>query len=205
MVPSGAMDCYLLAGGSSRRMGRSKLELPFAGSTFLDRVLAASRAAFDRVLAVQRAGGEAIRDVETIYESEHEERAPVFGVARALADARGRCFILAIDYPLITAELLRDLRARFEASAAPMLVPMARGRAQMLCAGYAPELAPRIAARIAAGRYDLRGLIDEAGAEIIAEPEWRAHHRGEPLLNVNTIEELQEAEAYERQGFLASR
>ena len=199
------MDCYLLAGGSSRRMGRSKLDLPFAGSTFLDRILAASRAAFERVVAVQRAGGEAIRGVETIYESEHDERAPVFGVARALADARGRCFILAIDYPLLTAELLRELRDRFERSPAPMFVPMARGRAQLLCAGYSPELAPRIAARIAAGRYDLRGLLDEAGAEILAEDDWRERHGGEPLLNVNTQEELEEAEAYERQGFLASR
>lgn len=199
------MDCYLLAGGSSRRMGRPKAELPFAGSTFLDRVLAASRAAFERVVAVQRAEGEAIRGVATIYESAHAERAPVFGVARALADARGRCFILAIDYPLLTAALLRELRDRFERSPAPMLVPMARGRAQMLCAGYSPELAPLLEARIAARRYDLRGLLDEAGAEIVADYDWRARHAGEPLLNVNTKEELEEAEAYERQGFLASR
>jgi molybdopterin-guanine dinucleotide biosynthesis protein A len=199
------MDCYLLAGGSSRRMGRSKLDLPFGGSTFLARVLAASRAAFERVVAVQRARGEAIAGVETIYETEHEECAPVFGVARALADARGRCFVLAIDYPLITAALLSELRDRFAASSSPMLVPMARGRAQVLCAGYSRTLAPVIDARLAAGRYDLRGLIDEAAAEIIAEDDWRRRHPGEPLLNVNTIEDLEEAEAYERQGFLASR
>lgn len=186
-------------------MGRSKLDLPFAGSTFLERIAAAARGAFDRVLAVQRAGAEPVRGIETIFEEEHEERAPVFGVARALADARERCFILAIDYPLLTAELLRDLRERFERSPAPMLVPIAQGRPQLLCAGYAPELAPRVAARIAAGRYDLRGLLDEAGAEMIAEDEWRARHRGEPLLNVNTTRELEEAERHERQGFLASR
>jgi molybdopterin-guanine dinucleotide biosynthesis protein A len=86
-----------------------------------------------------------------------------------------------------------------------MLVPIANGRTQLLCAGYSPELAPRLAARIAAGRYDLRGLLDEAGAEIIAESDWRARHGGEPLLNVNTTEELEEAERHERQGFLASR
>jgi len=198
------MDCYLLAGGSSRRMGRSKLELPFGGSTFLDLVLAAACPAFERVVAVQRAGGAAVRGVETIFESDHEERAPIFGVQRALAETRERCFILAIDYPLITAAVLRDLRERFERSTAPMLVPMARGRAQMLCGGYSRELAPRIDARIASGRYDLRGLIDAAGGEIIAEAEWRAIHGGEPLLNVNTPGELEEAEAYERQGFLAS-
>lgn len=186
-------------------MGRSKLDLPFAGSTFLDRITAAARAAFDRVVAVQRAGGDPVRGVDTLFEDEHEERAPIFGVARALADATERCFILAIDYPLMTPELLRDLRERFERSSAPMLVPIAHDRPQLLCAGYAPELAPRLAARIAAGRYDLRGLLDEAGAEIIPETDWRKRHRGEPLLNVNTTRDLEEAERHERQGFLASR
>ncbi|PYQ50790.1 MAG: hypothetical protein DMF59_09885 [Acidobacteria bacterium] len=54
------MNCYLLVGGRSSRMGRSKIDIPFAGSTFLDRVAAAAKPAFDRVIAVQRAGGEGV-------------------------------------------------------------------------------------------------------------------------------------------------
>ena len=35
------MKAYILVGGASKRMGKPKLNLPFAGSTFLDRVSAA--------------------------------------------------------------------------------------------------------------------------------------------------------------------
>ena len=98
------MNCYILIGGRSRRMGRPKEEL------FLDRVASAAAEVFERVIAVQRNGG-AAASIETIYESPHDDQAPVFGVARALEHARERCFILAVDYPLITAAILRYLRA----------------------------------------------------------------------------------------------
>ncbi|MGZ4810627.1 MAG: molybdenum cofactor guanylyltransferase [Thermoanaerobaculia bacterium] len=189
------MNAYLLVGGSSRRMGRSKVDLPFGGSTFLRIVAAAAAPVFDRVIAVQRTGGEAIPDIPTLFESEHADAAPVFGVARALEDADGRCFVIAIDYPLLTADVLRFLRRRFEESHREMLVPMWRGRAQLLCGGYSSTILPIIRSRIESGRFDLRGLIDEAAAEIVGEEELRRQFGGEPLINVNTPAELEEAEA----------
>jgi len=55
--------------------------------------------------------------------------------------------------------------------------------------------------RLAAGRYDLRGVGERA--EIIDEAELRARFPGEPLLNVNTPEDLKKAmsfRAYRRNG-----
>lgn len=168
------MNCYILIGGSSSRMGQSKVAL------FLDRVAAAARGAFDAVFAVQREGGEPAPGVETIFEEPHAERAPVFGVQRALQHADGRCFILAVDYPYLTSALLRRLRARFEASGALLMAPRSHGKLQMLCAGYDAALLPRIEERIAEGRLDLRGLV----SEVIDE-------ESEELINVNTPEDLQ--------------
>ena len=165
-------------------MGQSKVPL------FLDRVVAAARPVFDRLFAVQRAGGEAV-SIETIYEDAHMDHAPAFGVARALEHAKGDCFILAVDYPLVTSEVLRYVEERFEKSAAPLVAPRWNDKLQMLCAGYSGSLAPRLAERLAAGRYDLRGLTDRV--EILEEGEMRARFAGEPLMNVNTPEELQEA------------
>jgi molybdopterin-guanine dinucleotide biosynthesis protein A len=139
-------------------------------------------------MAVQRHGG-AAAPIPTIYESSHDDQAPVFGVACALAHARARCFILAVDYPLITAPVLRHLRERFERSRALLVAPVWSGKTQMLCAGYAPELLARVEQRVAATRYDLRGLADGDEADIIAEEELRATFTGEPLMNVNTVEE----------------
>src|SRR5438477_329700 len=82
-----------------RRMGRSKTEL------FLDQVARVASAVFEEVMAVQRYGGTAA-SIATIYETPHDDQAPVFGVARALEHARERCFVLAVDYPLITTEIL---------------------------------------------------------------------------------------------------
>ncbi|MEK6374044.1 MAG: NTP transferase domain-containing protein [Acidobacteriota bacterium] len=170
------MNAYILIGGSSLRMGQSKVAM------FLDRVAAAARGAFDDVFAVQRAGGEGAGGVATIFESPHGQQAPVFGVARALAHANARCFILGVDYPLITAALLLRLRARFESSDALLMAPRSRGKLQMLCAGYDAALLPRIEQRIAEGRLDLRDLV----TEVVDEESYE-------LMNVNTPEEWEEA------------
>jgi molybdopterin-guanine dinucleotide biosynthesis protein A len=154
---------------------------------FLPRVVEAARGAFERVAVIGRDD-----------DPPHEDAAPVFGVLAALRQATERCFILAVDYPLITTEVLAYLRDRGG-------VPMWRGKAQVLCAVYAPRLARNIERRIGEGRLDLRGLIDEAGAEMIPESELRARFAGEPLMNVNTPQELQEAERIHGQRFLASR
>jgi molybdopterin-guanine dinucleotide biosynthesis protein A len=174
------MNCYILIGGRSRRMGRPKEEL------FLDRVASVASEVFETVIAVQRNGG-AAASIDTIYESPHDDQAPVFGVARALEHARARCFVLAVDYPLITAAILRYLRTRFDSSPALLLAPIWIGKTQMLCGGYDPELLPRIEQRIAAKRYDLRGLAAKSDAEILAEDELRSRFAGEPLMNVNTV------------------
>ncbi|MEA2162082.1 MAG: molybdenum cofactor guanylyltransferase [Thermoanaerobaculia bacterium] len=176
------MNSYILIGGKSRRMGRSKTEL------FFDRVSAVAQDVFEEVFAVQRYGGSPA-SLPTIFERPHDDQAPVFGVAAALEHARAKCFVLAVDYPLITAEILRYLRERFERSAAHFVAPVWSGKTQMLCAGWSPDLLPRMQERIAAKRYDLRGVAGDGDAEILAEDELRAQFADEPLMNVNTVEE----------------
>jgi molybdopterin-guanine dinucleotide biosynthesis protein A len=177
-------------------MGRSKIDLPFAGSTFLDLVVAAARPVFDEVVMVGRSESAAVgggAPLRVMIEPAHGEAVPVYGVMRALADTGGKAFIIAVDYPLITTEILRFLRLSFEKTAAPMLVPVWREKAQMLCAGYSASLLPVLERRVGSGRLDLRGLIEEAGAEMIVESVLRERFSGEPLMNVNTPEELEEA------------
>lgn len=167
-------------------MGRPKPEL------FLDRIVAAARPVSAKVVAVQRLAGEAA-PIATIYESAHEHDGPLFGIERALEDATSRCLIVAVDYPLVTTELLGYLAAA--APDSPMVVPIWRGRPQPLCAIYDPAILPLVRERIASGRLSLGGLIDEVPATMIAEETLRARFDGELLLNVNTPAELNEAEA----------
>ncbi len=146
-------------------MGQSKTAL------FFDRVAAAARPVFDAVIALDWVSG---------------EKAPIFGVARALRDANAACFILAVDYPLVTSDVLRFLRDRGG-------VPIWNGEPQLLCAVWNAALLPRIDERIAAGRFDLRGLHEQA---MIPEAELRQRFEGEPLMNVNTPADLEAAERW---------
>lgn len=176
-----AMRCYVLVGGRSRRMGQSKTAL------FLPRILAAAGPVFDAVLAVQRPDGERIGGVETIFETAHEGDGAIFGLAAALRHARASCFILAVDYPLLTADVLRFLAERGG-------IPIWDGEPQPLCARWDAALLPLVERRIAAGRFDLRSLLAKAALEMIPESDLRARFGGVPLRNVNTPAELEEAE-----------
>jgi molybdopterin-guanine dinucleotide biosynthesis protein A len=205
------VNAYVLVGGRSLRMSASKAEL------FLERIVTAARPVFDEVIAVDRprvilsrgddegppdsnasraigrrsfAVSAAQDDIRTILEEPHELEGAIFGVVRALRDARGKCFLLAVDYPLITTEVLEFLRDHEG-------IPEWNGRPQPLCAVWDAALLPRIEERIARGALDLRGAAE---TEIIAESELRSRFSGEPLLNVNTPEEWERA-----QRFLASR
>lgn len=172
------MNAYVLIGGRSRRMGASKTAL------FLERVVAVAAAVFGEVMAVQRADGDPATNIATIFEEEHEGDGAIFGVAAALRRADGDAFILAVDYPLITREVLEFLRDERR-------VPEWNGQPQPLCAVWSTAALARIEERIAARRYDLQPLIER---DIIAEGIMRSRFRGEPLMNVNTPEELEAAE-----------
>jgi molybdopterin-guanine dinucleotide biosynthesis protein A len=177
-------------------MGQPKPEVPFGDTTLLGRVVSAAGAAFEHVIAVQRPGGDAAA-IETIFEEPHEGEAPIFGVAAAIRHAEAKCFVIAVDYPLLTAVALRALRASFEASEAPALVPVWNGIPQVLCAGYSPALLPQIDAKLAARQYDLQSLAGAAERVEVSGETWRS---------VNTIEELQEVRRwYEQQRLLAFR
>lgn len=157
------MKCYILVGGRSRRFGRSKAD------AFLDRIVAAAKPVFDDVIAVQRPGGEAM-PIETIFEEPHDDDGPIFGIAAALRHANAPCFILAVDYPFITSDVLRALRDDGRVAAG-----------QPLCAVWDPARLPEIEARIASGRRDLHGLWEEGmiDASLL-----------HALKNVNTPEDL---------------
>lgn len=183
MVTSPSVNCYILTGGRSERMGRSKTDL------FLPRVVDAAAPLFDDVVAVQRKGDPSL-SIRTIHEGEHADAAPVFGLARALEDAAGQAFVMAVDYPLITTAALIELRRRFEVSGALISVPIWRGIPQPLCAGYRVEVLPLIRGRVSKGKLDLIGLMKDAAAATFP-------FDGRELMNVNTPDELAKAERVE--------
>jgi molybdopterin-guanine dinucleotide biosynthesis protein A len=188
------VNFYVLIGGRSSRMGEPKAGLRLGGRSFLERVRDAALPVFDEIVAVARPGGGdlPLTGMRIIFETPHREEGPVFGLIRALEDAGERAWVSAVDYPLLTPEILRSLSDRFVASGSLMLVPRWSNRMQMLCAGYSKAMLPIIRDRVAAERYDLRGVADPEWTTIVDESELRRSFAGEPLRNVNTPDELEE-------------
>lgn len=194
------MNCYILIGGHSSRMGRPKAELLLGGETFLQRIVRACQPVFHEVVAVTRRHAEHAGGIRTIVEDEHEEEGPIFGIQRAMLDAHGdRVWVVAVDYPLLTVELMTYLTERFEQSEADVVVPMWGGRRQMLCAGYRTHLAHNIGERIGRGELRLQPFADEYPSLVIPENEIRAVAPLEPLWNVNRPDEYEAARRYYEQ------
>jgi molybdopterin-guanine dinucleotide biosynthesis protein A len=89
--------------------------------------------------------------VELLVEPD-EPRHPLAGVVHALDAAGGRpVLVVAVDLPLVTAGLLRELAAR-DAVGVPAVVAAAGGELQPLCARYAPEARAALASALPDGR-----------------------------------------------------
>src|SRR5512141_3003031 len=165
------MNCYVLTGGESRRMGHDKASLSLGGATFLDRVVAAAAPIFDSVIAVERAGTPD-RKNPTIHEREHESRGPLFAIERVLEHAAGNpAWILATDYAALDPAILRFLAERFERTLPPMLVPRTRGELHVLCAGYRGDVLTAVRRHIANGDMRVKGLVAETGGVVVGEEE----------------------------------
>jgi molybdopterin-guanine dinucleotide biosynthesis protein A len=179
------VNCYLLTGGLSRRMGSPKPDLVLGDRTFVQRVAEAAQPVFDRVYEVTRADAAPCGFLNTICEPPHQGTSPMFGIAAALEHAQAAVWIIAADYPLISTEMLQFLSERFDPFGTALLVPMWEGEPQLLCAGYSLHAYDEIVRRRDQGRFRIRELLDVLSAEIVPEAELRARFEGEQLANVN--------------------
>lgn len=176
------MNCYILSGGQSLRMGQPKVGLQLGARTFLERVTGAASQAFETVEVVDARGGGV--------------NAAIFGLAECARRAKGRFWLLGVDFPLITGEVLSYLRERFEAADEEMLVPVWHQQPQMLCAGYSSKVRDTVDEQIKRGDLRMRSLLAAVRCSVVREDELRERFDGEPIWNVNTKEDLEEVRRY---------
>lgn len=185
MADNGAMRLggLILAGGRSRRMGRPKESLPFAGTTLLGwqcRTLAGCTAP---VVVVARDRDQALPglpgDADVVADAE-PDLGPLAGIAAGLARLRDRhgfgaddaTFVTGCDLPGLTAAAVRWLAGRL--GDASVLMPRARGALQPLAAIYRLRLLPHIDALLRAGERTPRQLATADDAVVLDEPELAA-------------------------------
>ncbi len=184
------MPAAVLAGGASRRMGRSKAALPYGAGTLLEFQTKRLAKVFEEVFVVAKEPPAFPPGPAGILLDGAPEHAAIHGLLRAIEEASDRIFVLGVDLPALPDALIREIARRGLASDAAAVVPRAGGRLQPLAAVWRRAVLPAGARRLAAGELSLHGLAEDVGAEILEELEWRAHDpSGNAFTNLNTLEQ----------------
>ncbi len=179
----------VLVGGASRRMGRDKSRLEFAGAPLATRTAGLLETLCEDVLLV---GGDPPADAPGRRVPDPDgPRCALRGLVGALEAARGeRVLVLATDLPLVTPDLLLGLIAFPHADA---VVPRDAAGAHPLCAIYRRESVLPVARDTLAGeRLAIRHVLDAVETAWLEGDALRAlDPRGRALANVNAPEDLE--------------
>ena len=165
----------LLAGGESRRMGRSKARLPVAGTTLLDWQLRRLGGTCREVLVSGEGGLPDLRPGRL---------GPLAGIEAGLAAAAtDAVLVVAVDLPRVESGLLTRL---LEASAGhDAAAPRLSGRPEPACACYR-----KTALAVVSRRLD-RGRLKAADALAELDTAWLEDVPAEQLWNLNTQQDYQ--------------
>ena len=186
------MPAAVLAGGASQRMGRPKASLPYGAGTLLDFQVAKLSAVFDEVFVVAKDAPSAAVEPARVVLDRYPEHAAIYGLVRALEEAKDRIFVLAVDLPALTPVLLRVIAARGLATKAAALIPRAGGKLQPLAAVWRQAALATAKCRIGKENLSLHALAEDVGAEIFDESEWRSlDPSGTAFENLNTLEQYE--------------
>ncbi len=182
-----------LAGGESRRMGRDKALLPWAGEDLLGHTLARLRAVVSEVRIVS--GPEARHADRGVPVDTDAGTGALAGVLAGLSAARGRAgLVLAVDLPLVPSALLARLLER--ADDVDVVVPVSPRGAEPLCALYGPACLEPIRRRMERGDLRMSAFWPDVRVRRL-EPGELAD-LGDPellFLNVNTPPDFERARA----------
>ena len=214
----------LLAGGRSRRMGVDKANLEVDRSPLAMRPARVLARVADRLVQVVQTGGTGLAWLDWPVLRDTRQAGPAAGLEVALAEAAagqtagGAAIVVvcAVDLPLVTAPLLRqlvdDVRGGARAAAprtsrtlptprtprgGPAGAGAVRGRRSQrrwhpLVAAYSAAVLPQLRERLDRGANDLQGLLDDVDCAALEGTRLAAFGDPDELLcNVNTPEDLE--------------
>ena len=173
----------LLTGGASRRLGAPKSELLVDGERLADRAARVLSQVCDPAVEVGR-GASALACVREEPAGSGPLAAFAAGVtAIRSSGARGAVLVLAVDLPFVDVPLLEWLAHNEPAGT---LVPTVAGRAQSLCARYAPDALDHANDVLATGERSMHALLDRLDVRYADESDWRAVADARAFLDVDT-------------------
>src|SRR5437870_2365561 len=187
----------VLCGGQSKRMGRPKAWLPFAGEIMLPRVVRLLGEAVSPILVVAAPDQDVPplpREVE-IVRDEEKGRGPLQGLAAGLARLAGHAdaaYLSSCDVPFLHPAFVRRLIELLGDHA--ICVPKVGEYHHPLAAIYRLEVAATVAELLAEKRLRPFFLFEKVSTRIVTEAELAdVDPEFQTLRNLNTPEEYQAA------------
>lgn len=204
---------FVLAGGQSRRMGRDKALVEFAGEALMERALRILlQVGLELSCAPRIAGGGAeLQNFAPVVADAEPGRGPLGGVCAALAACeQRRAVFVPVDLPLLPSTLITFLIRRAEVTEAPVVAVSASGFAQTFPAVIDRAALPALRnalqqgsggcyAAYQAAATALGQRVEVVPVEYLAQAGQVTHPEGLPpalwFLNVNSPADLRRAEA----------
>jgi molybdopterin-guanine dinucleotide biosynthesis protein A len=174
----------VVAGGKSTRMGKNKALLPYQGKNLIDAPIEKLSKIFSQVcLSVRDQEDFSEYNLRTISDS-YSDIGPIGGITSILKAGIARAFCVACDMPFLDEAFIQHL-CSFEDFDA--VIPVWKGREEMLHAVYSDALLSGFEASIAAQSFKLRDALGNAHVRFVTEEEiGQFDPTGKMFDNVNT-------------------
>jgi len=189
---TGDVAVAILAGGEGRRIGGGKAVRQFAGERLIDRALRNARSWSDLTIVSVRDAGQVEPLGASVITDQRNIAGPLAGLVSALqfAAESGRDLVLTIpaDMPFLPANLLDRLRSAIRDGGCA--IASSGGHLHPVCALWRTSALKQVGRYLAGEQRSLRRFASRIG---FSEVEWSTEPF-DPFFNINTAEELAEAE-----------
>ncbi|MCI0411500.1 molybdenum cofactor guanylyltransferase [bacterium] len=174
----------ILAGGKSTRMGKNKALLPYRDRYLIDAPIEILNGIFSRVfLSVRNQDDFAEYGLPKIPDL-HPDIGPIGGITSILKAGISRAFCVACDMPYLNEAFIQYLCSLSDFD---VVIPVWKGREEMLHAVYSESLLAGFEASIAAKKYKLRDALGAARVHFVTEEAiGQFDPSGKMFQNVNT-------------------
>jgi molybdopterin-guanine dinucleotide biosynthesis protein A len=181
------ITAYILAGGKSLRMGTDKGLLLLDGKSFVSCICDAVKPIVGENIVIVASNSDYDFLGYTRIEDVVLEKGPVGGIYTALQHSKTKLnFILSVDSPLVSSELLLWIQENKEDSF-PMTQLKFEDKAYPLIAIYDQSLVSIFEEKVKKNQLRLQQLIAEVKHQTLSIPEKWSHQ----VQNINTPEEYQ--------------
>ena len=173
-------------------MGRDKATIEIGGEALAVRAAAALRAALAGPFVEVGPGRSGLPAIT----EEPAGEGPLVAVAAAasILDCSHPAFVLAVDMPAVSADLIRLIAGH---SGAGSIVPAdGSGRLQPLCARWDPAAVSAAPGLVASGHRSMQSLLEVAPVTVVPPDEWLAVANAHALLDADTPDDLADLETH---------